>query len=108
MTVSYEEMTDSDINMAVGQCLGFEVYCNSARASVNAKHDYCWFSYDPCNKPVDSWPIIAKCKIDVEWGDDDFVCAAKYNHGEIDIHYHDRNPLRAAMIVFLKIKESEK
>lgn len=71
----------------------------------NGLHDY-------CNNPEDAWPIIVGKQISLisrcangEW-------KAQLHLGRDDIFdsyasYWDKNPLRAAMIVFLMMKESE-
>ncbi|EOZ5066865.1 TPA: DUF2591 domain-containing protein [Enterobacter cloacae] len=61
-------------------------------------------SFNPCNNPADAWPIIESNRISIrnryegdwkaenEWGESRFHVAC--------------NPLRAAMIVFLMMQES--
>lgn len=72
----------------------------------NGLHDY-------CNNPADAWPIIVDKQISLisrcangEW-------KAQLHLGRDDIFDSyascwDNNPLRAAMIAFLMMKESEK
>jgi hypothetical protein len=65
---------------------------------------------DYCNNPADAWPIIIRNKITVcapmetdkpqEW-----LC---YDTNHSDTDFKDKNPLSAAMIVFLMMKDSEK
>lgn len=74
--------------------------------------DYIEFDFDPCNNPEDAWPIIVGKQISLisrcangEW-------KAQLHLGRDDIFDSyascwDKNPLRAAMIVFLMMKESE-
>lgn len=58
--------------------------------------------FDPCNNPSDAWPIIFDNKIGVchysKW-------FAMHEGLGWDDHPSDKNPLRAAMICFLKINE---
>lgn len=59
-------------------------------------------SKDYCNNPADAWPIIVNnkiCIMPLAWGG----WRAMWEHGQVDCE-----PLRAAMIVFLMMKESEK
>lgn len=75
--------------------------------------------FNPCNNPEDAWPIIAqsgisliKCTVgsgcwsadiitDIDEATDNlFQCQSSFD-------YQDANPLRAAMVVFLKMKEGE-
>lgn len=66
--------------------------------------DYIEFDFDPCNNPADAWPIIVDNKLSIypnaeRWG----VEGPEAN----DPFHFDKNPLRAAMIVFLMMKEGE-
>ncbi|QGZ15035.1 NinX [Salmonella phage LPSTLL] len=97
---NYEEMSDFEINCRVHA----DVMQISGLNSFKAK--------DYCNNPDDAWPIIVKDEIDVIQnngrdcplatnsavmmfrGDDVFIC-------------QHENPLRAAMIVFLKMNEDK-
>lgn len=73
--------------------------------------DYIEFDFNPCNNPADAWPIIAENGItlafqDGNWWADNlayWVDGVEWNIGGII----DKNPLRAAMIVFLMMKEGE-
>ena len=66
---------------------------------------------DYCNNPADAWPIITENRIGIIPA----PCAGKWKSahrevGEDDTPYHftqSSNPLRAAMIVFLMMKEGE-
>lgn len=70
----------------------------------NGLHDY-------CNNPADAWPIIVDNGItlafqDGNWWADNlayWVDGVEWNIGGII----DKNPLRAAMIVFLMMREGE-
>jgi len=63
---------------------------------------------DYCNNAADAWPIIVNNKISVYAGRDDDRRGKWGAEGfKTDSPYHfDDNPLRAAMIVFLKMQES--
>lgn len=64
---------------------------------------------DYCNNPSDAWPVILENKITV----DPIGEAWHHNPHPQDYYYHegicnnvsDKNPLRAAMIVFLMMNE---
>lgn len=63
-----------------------------------------WQVFDPCNNPADAWPIIVENKLSIypsaeRWG----VEGPEAN----DPFHFDENPLRAAMIVFLMMKDGE-
>lgn len=72
-----------------------------------------WQVFDPCNNPADAWPILLENNISlVKWQHDDVWAAwsgAGMAYGEVECEHieHDENPLRAAMIVFLMMKEGE-
>ena len=65
-------------------------------------------SFNPCNNPADAWPIIVENKITIhapmhydepqEW--------LAFDVHDSDADFMDGNPLRAAMIVFLKMQDA--
>lgn len=59
---------------------------------------------DYCNNPADAWPIIEQNKISLTYHHSRGHWSAIFNHENISMH---GSPLRAAMIVFLMMKESE-
>lgn len=68
--------------------------------------------FNPCNNPADAWPIIYKHKISIEYDGDNSTnqqttwCHAQNMYRSCGINYQS-NPLRAAMIVFLMMQDSE-
>ena len=87
---NYEDMSDFEINCRVHA----EVMQISGLNSFKAK--------DYCNDPSASWPIIEKYRISIldqltEW------CVDAKGVSPI----FDTRPLRAAMIVFLKMNEDK-
>lgn len=93
---NYEDMSDFEINCRVHA----EVMQISGLNSFKAK--------DYCNNPADAWPIIIENHIAVvpyqytipqAWPTA-FGAASKFTT-------EDRSPLRAAMIVFLKMNEDK-
>lgn len=97
---NYEEISDFEINCRVHA----EVMQISGLNSFKAK--------DYCNNPADAWPIIVEHEIDViqNNGQD---CALATNSAvmmfrgdDVFICQHE-NPLRAAMVVFLKMNEDK-
>lgn len=73
--------------------------------------------FDPCNNPSDAWPIIVKYEIGIEkdtrmcceecrefYTSDLWVASDPLTN---DFDHLDFNPLRAAMICFLKMKGAE-
>lgn len=62
---------------------------------------------DYCNNPSDAWPIILENNI---WIQPDMIGDGFWHCMDCndDIHAKDKNPLRAAMIVYLMMKDEEK
>lgn len=112
----YSKMSDFEINKLVAE--SHRVYWHLRPNSVgNDSWIYCdYYSEcdtnngeiaitlpDYCNNPSDAWPIIAENKISINyWLEGDWSADT---HGRYNIS--DSNPLRAAMIVYLMMKESE-
>lgn len=112
----YAAMSDFDINKSVALALGFRLYKDGKSCRENhvaIEEGRCGaFAMDWCNNPADAWPIIVGKQISLisrcangEW-------KAQLHLGRDDIFDSyascwDKNPLRAAMIVFLMMKESE-
>lgn len=95
--MNYEEMSDNEINLSIH----LYFYQLSDGSLI----------YDYCNNPSDAWPIIVENKISTFYtGEGVYGWAASsdvfefYSKGK-QIHQFDKNPLRAAMIVFLKMQE---
>lgn len=66
--------------------------------------------FNPCNNPADAWPIIFRERITLtpkvmgyEW---DAISQVILND-DIEHLHTDKNPIRAAMIVFLMMKDRE-
>lgn len=101
----YSAMSDYLINQHVAESLtGRYLYFP----------DYVWDSeeekrFDPCNNPADAWPIIVEGGIGVMPFKSDHARAWDLSRGLVGgrICYH-ANPLRAAMTVYLMMKDAEK
>ena len=96
---NYEEMSDFEINCRVHAEV-MQIYgLNSFKA-----RDY-------CNNQADAGPIIIENRIGtIPAPDNGLWKAAHRKVGNDDTPYHftqDKNPLRAAMIVFLKMNEDK-
>lgn len=97
---NYEDMSDFEINCRVHA----EIMQISGLNSFKAK--------DYCNNPEDAWPIIVKYEIDViQNNGQDCPLATNsavmmFRGNDVFICQHE-NPLRAAMIVFLKMNEDK-
>ncbi|WP_369606254.1 phage protein NinX family protein [Serratia marcescens] len=71
--------------------------------------------FDYCNNPSDAWPIIVENEICIEFEIDE-VEGVRQVWADANIghpacngfqYFSDENPLRAAMIVFLMMKDAE-
>lgn len=119
----YSSMSDEQIAvMVAGLCTIEGVSINEDGMAVRnvvddspgsySGGDYIEFDFDPCNNQEDAWPIIVDKQISLisrcangEW-------KAQLHLGRDDIFDSyascwDKNPLRAAMVVFLMMKEGE-
>lgn len=103
----YSAMSDHLINQQVAESLtGRYLYFP----------DYVWDSeeetrFNPCNDPADAWPIITANGVSLMFDGEWQACAnLKMDSGGLciwDYYTLDSNPLRAAMIVYLKMKPHE-
>lgn len=129
--MNYEEMSDFEVNKLVA---GIFLPCdylfdeenkrvelaNYQDVMIGYMHDQVLTPYqefNPCNNPSDALPVIVDNYIslttigDGNWHADTvesidctdsncFTCVSSN-------HFHDNNPLRAAMICFLKMKDAD-
>lgn len=116
--MKYEEMSDFDINKRVfphtidyGKCEDVMAQKNQSRGALMWGDGANWFEFDPCNNPSDAWPIIVENKIETGWFCGDKWLAVidnQFEAGEFKrVAACHENPLRAAMIVFLKMQDGE-
>lgn len=110
--MSYEELSDFEINKLVAIALNeYEAIPDGRPTEMigDVEHYYdetrmlhaCYDDY--CNNPSDAWPIIVENRISIDYlcVTKTWVAAESEDRGET-YHIND-NPLRAAMIVFLKM-----
>lgn len=115
--MKYEDMSDFEINKWVWRLAmtGKTMHCHG---SIIYKEATRYNEFDPCNSPSDAWPIIVANKITIihnEYDDMHMTCS-NYNHSwcheagdriVFDNEVVANNPLRAAMICFLKMKDAQ-
>lgn len=107
--MNFEEMSDFEINEAVAghvsDCFAMKMKDGSSKFNyIEMEQDE---EFNPCNNPADAWPIIVENNICIHQGE--FPVAFLLNdYWESRKEAMNKNPLRAAMIVFLKMKEAEK
>lgn len=113
---NYEEMSDFEINKAVALIAGVTfnddgVPVRFVECDTGSYADFNEIEFDPCNNPEDAYPIIIENRIGtIPAPDNGLWKAAHRKIGNDDTPYHftqDKNPLRAAMIVFLKMNEDK-
>lgn len=114
----YSKISDLEINRAIAKQIGgeilFDEYGSPYRLdpcamSAYSGRDFDEVEFDPCNNPADAWPIIiwsmiSLCANRMPNGDEKWFAMGP---GEIYMQAAHKNPLRAAMIVFLMMKEAE-
>lgn len=108
--MNYEEMSNFEINLAVCRALDLEIaseqyesYGDRGENVVLIVRGVGFDGRSYCNNPSDAWPIILSNKIDIQHRDGfNMPCARHCEHMAAD-----KNPLRAAMIVFLMMKDAE-
>ena len=113
---NYEDMSDFEINKAVALIVGAKFNDDGepvrfVECDTGAYADFNEIEFDPCNNPEDAEPIIIENRIGTILAPDDGLWKAAHRKiGNDDTPYHftqDKNPLRAAMIVFLKMNEDK-
>lgn len=118
--MNYSEMTDFEINCEVARKLGFiEItgYQYGSRKKVcfadgdepkdvSEGFSYQSCDFNPCNSWADAGPIIQVNQINLNSITQGWIASDNGAHDcNYSVHEH---PLRAAMIVFLMMQESEK
>ena len=114
--MNYEGMGDFEIKHAVANIAlrarrdCEEVYCNAVTGECRWADGANWHNFDPLNNPSDAWPIIFSSRIMLNP-----YCADELWKAEVPCGFdgfvktyatcYHRNPLRAAMIVFLMMQE---
>lgn len=118
--MNYEDMSDFEINGYVSMYMhGFSwiefvdgcvssVKCGNEGSPGFAMIEVC----DYCNNPSDAWQIIMENHItifspDYNKGDSDWR-SELYDSDEGVFDFTDKNPLRAAIIVFLMMQEAKR
>ena len=108
----YASMSDREIAEKIGKAIGL---C-SIGGCLYIKNGV-WTRFDPCNNPADAWPIITENKISTmwmtsekewcAWSEGDLGEGAWYWENSPDYYFNCTSQLRAAMIVFLMMKDGK-
>lgn len=99
----YSAMSDQEIGRLVAAARGMDGGASYNGATLVVRNGV-WVRFDPCNNPADAWPIISSEFISIEADYEREVWRADFSGC---YSYICRNALRAAMVVFLMMKESE-
>ncbi|EKS1846874.1 DUF2591 domain-containing protein [Cronobacter muytjensii] len=104
--MDYSQLSDQEINLLVAKIQHPDkTFIESKTRSpsvVMLNHINMWIDY--CNNPSDAWPIIVENRIRIipilytQWMAEDYLEDVSSTH---------ENPLRAAMITFLMMQESQ-
>ena len=109
--MNYEEMSDFEINKQVAINRGgyqghVEHMQHGVKESDRASHGLLFTERDYCNNPSDAWPIILVNRINIYASEGpDFM---PWMAGCGGMMVSNKNPLRAAMVVFLMMQEQYK
>lgn len=111
----YSAMSDFEINKQVAIIQGHKCYYDNGsytngynKISVIVKGNGIIGQFNPCNNPDDAWPIILEHHIAVVPYRHSLPQAWPTAFGVISkFTTEDRNPLRAAMIVYLQMMEQK-
>ncbi len=114
----YNEMSDFEISKRVAILLGHNCYYgdgsytnDNAHVTVKGNGILGWFQ--PCVEPYDAWRIIVDNGIGLVSENGKIIGATNNSQefyepfGGVVFKCLDKNPLRAAMITFLMMKEKE-
>ena len=112
--MNYADMSDLQVNVAVASRLGVNAKVEDSLLFTSKIHDgenviFVTTVTDYCNNPSDAWPIIVESKISIlPWNEQ--MWQAWFTDSGLEGIKHrvfDKNPLRAAMIVFLMMNEDK-
>ncbi|MGK5586132.1 phage protein NinX family protein [Proteus mirabilis] len=102
----YTGLSDFEINKKVAEKLGpaYEVTRYGVVTRMSNKEQ--WREFNPCNNPADAMPIIIENKLTLSprYDSDEWISESLFYH---DICSVNKNPYRAAMEVFLMMKDAE-
>lgn len=100
----YTELSDFEINKRVAEKLGITHECDMGTVIIYRDSEH--HAFDPCNNPADAMPIAFENRINLRTVDGYMDWYADHPTNS-RIYSHNINPLRAAMEVFLMMKDAE-
>ncbi|MFW1676435.1 phage protein NinX family protein [Pontibacter sp. JAM-7] len=108
--MDYSKLSDFEINKRVAEVLeilDYTVEDKGVRVRVNAGPMVVPCPFDPCNNPSDALPIIVENEIGITFGTEQGSAVAVVGK-DFYQHVESKNKLlRAAMVVFLMMKEKQ-
>ncbi len=109
--MDYSKLSDAEIARRVWSRWQNNSICGISDGRFIYVKGSIWTRFDPCNNESDAWPIITQARIsllaDYEKWDETTAPCGNDRSGNYTIEITDKNPLRAAMICYLKMQESE-
>lgn len=114
--MDYSKISDKEVNKLVAFALGCKEVVPDIFLSDDRRYEFDKpknksgnkFYFDPCNEVADAWPIIAENHIGIApYPNEAYAWSSRHGIAS-DLSAEDKNPLRAAMTVFLMLQESEK
>lgn len=102
--MNYEEMSDDEINHEVAKHSFDAAWLDRHYGKEGMTPDY-------CNNVEDAWPVILEHGISLCKPNsyrDEWSCFRRDNIGFVSHIAHHERPLRAAMIVYLMLKDANK
>lgn len=114
----YSKVPDYEINARVGESLGMTAHFieHDGRVKFRDEKGRIQGTKDYCNNPADAWPIIVENGISLYHDNGNWQAEMTYDapvgafgtDETCSKFVDDKKPLRAAMIVFLMMKGTEK
>ena len=102
--MNYEAMSDDEINYEVSKHSFDEAWLERHYGKEGMVPDY-------CNDVADAWPVILEHGISLCKPNsyrDEWTCFVRGSGGFVSHIAHHERPLRAAMIVYLKMENADK
>lgn len=118
--MDYSKMTDQEIaaNVLIAQGYkmivdgyGYSIYISDSGRKDTDLNASKQFIFDPCNNAADAWPIIESRFISLQFLQGNWMASVNPSQetGFRAACFIERgNPLRAAMIVYLMMRENDK
>ena len=114
--MDYSKLSDAEIaaNVLIAQGYkliddgyGYSIYISDSGRKDTGPKASKQFVFDPCNNAADAWPIIVGNRVSLDSIYDRGEKWLSFAGEDGEFRSTDANPLRASMIVFLMMQESE-